>query len=121
MEKEITVTLTEIKVRTLIDCTYIQMLQLDKLYEVNKLPETKRSADELEEIREDLRGKMYDIEKEITILLLEHKARTLIDSIDTHIVQLKELYKKNKISRTKLSAAELGEIRNQITDKLKKD
>jgi hypothetical protein len=60
MEKEITITLPESKARILLDSLHSQMHQLDELYEKNKIPRTKQSADVIEEIYEDIRGKIFD-------------------------------------------------------------
>jgi uncharacterized protein YyaL (SSP411 family) len=59
MEKQITITLTERQARTLADGLHSLMQQLDELYKENKQPRTKQSADVLEEIFEDIRGKLF--------------------------------------------------------------
>lgn len=61
MKKEINITLTERKARTLLDCLHTIMHQLDDLYEKNKVPSTKQSADVIEEIYEDIREKLYPL------------------------------------------------------------
>lgn len=61
MEKEINITLTEANARTLADGLCALMQQLDELYEKNNLPRTKQSADILEVIFEDIRGKLYPL------------------------------------------------------------
>ncbi|ANF50294.1 hypothetical protein A0O34_07090 [Chryseobacterium glaciei] len=59
MEKEINITLTERQARALADGLYSLIQQLDELYEQNKIDRTKQSADILEEIRNDVLGKIF--------------------------------------------------------------
>jgi galactokinase/mevalonate kinase-like predicted kinase len=59
MEKQITITIPEWKARIMFDNLLVIGQQLDKLYEANKVPSTKVSADVLEEIYEDIRRQIF--------------------------------------------------------------
>jgi hypothetical protein len=58
MEKEINIKLTERQARVLADGLYSIMQQLDELYEKNKSPRTKQSADVYEQIYNDIREQL---------------------------------------------------------------
>lgn len=55
MENQITITLPEWKARLLLDSLHSQMHQLDELYKENHLPNTKKTADVIEEVYEEMR------------------------------------------------------------------
>lgn len=56
---KVTITMTERKARTLFDNTLVKIWALDKLHEEDRSPATKQSANDLEEIIEDLRKRIY--------------------------------------------------------------